>query len=104
MPEAEGILVGRRQELASVEAALDALRTPGARWLALTGEAGIGKTRLLAELRDRARARGFLVLAGGGSELERELPFGIWVAALDEHVACWEPTASRRSSAIGPLS
>ena len=69
MPEAEGILVGRRQELASVEAALDALRTPGARWLALTGEAGIGKTRLLVELRDRARARDFLVLAGGGSEL-----------------------------------
>ena len=91
MPEAEGILVGRRQELASVEAALEALRTPGARWLALTGEAGIGKTRLLAELRDRARARDFLVLAGGGSELERELPFGIWVAALDDHVAMLGP-------------
>ena len=74
-----------------MEAALDALRSPGARWLALTGEPGTGKTRLLAELGDRARARDHLVLAGRGSELERELPFGIWVAALDDHVAMLGP-------------
>src|SRR4051794_7388216 len=91
MPRAEGTLIGRRQELASAEAALDALRAPGARWLALTGEPGTGKTRLLAELGDRARAREFLMLAGRGSELERELPFGIWVAALDDHVAMLGP-------------
>jgi hypothetical protein len=27
------------------------------------------------------------VLIGGGAEMERELPFGVWVAALDDHVA-----------------
>ena len=27
------------------------------------------------------------MLFGCGSELERDLPFGIWVAALDDHVA-----------------
>ena len=95
MPEAEGTragpLVGRRQELASLEAALDALRSPGARWLALNGEPGTGKTRLLAELGARAQARGHLVLVGRGSEMERELPFGVWVAALDDHVAALGP-------------
>jgi DNA-binding CsgD family transcriptional regulator len=95
MPEAEGTraapLVGRRQELASLEAALDALRSPGARWLALNGEPGTGKTRLLAELGARAHARGQLVLVGRGSEMERELPFGVWVAALDDHVAALGP-------------
>jgi predicted ATPase len=91
MPEAEGTragpIVGRRQELASLEAALDALRSPRGRWLALGGEPGTGKTRLLAELDARAQARDHLVLVGRGSELERDLPFGIWVAALDDHVA-----------------
>jgi len=91
MPEAEGTragpLVGRRQELARLDAALDGLRSPGARWLVLDGEPGTGKTRLLAELGVRAQAREHLVLVGRGSELERDLPFGVWVAALDDHVA-----------------
>ena len=95
MPEAEGTrsgpLVGRRQELASLDAALDGLRSTGARWLVLDGEPGTGKTRLLAELSARAEAREHLVLVGRGSELERELPFGIWVAALDDHVAALGP-------------
>ena len=41
------------------------------------GPAGIGKTRLLAEARTRAGAAGFRVLAARGSDLERELPFGV---------------------------
>ena len=95
MPEAEGDrsrpLVGRRQELARLDAALDALRSPGARWLVLGGEPGTGKTRLLTELGARAQAREQLVLVGRGSELERDLPFGVWVAALDDHVAALGP-------------
>ena len=108
MPQAEGTragpLVGRRQELARLEAALDGMRSPGARWLAVSGEPGTGKTRLLAELAPRAQAREHLVLVGRGAELERELPFGIWVAALDDHVAALGPTGWRRSSAIAPPS
>ena len=57
---------------------------PGA--LALVGEPGIGKTRLLAELASRADARGCLVLGGSASELERDLPFWVFVDALDEYV------------------
>ena len=80
-------LVGRRRELDSVDAALDELRSPASRWLVVRGEPGTGKTRLLAELCDRAREREFLALVGRGSEMERDLPFGVWVAALDDHVA-----------------
>ncbi len=80
-------LVGCRDELAGLTAALGGLRSRGTRWLAVTGEPGIGKTRLLAELCAQAEARDHLVLVGSGAELERELPFGVWVAALDDHVA-----------------
>ena len=54
--------------------------------LALMGEPGIGKTRLLTELAARADARGHLVLGGAASELERDLPFWVFVDALDEYV------------------
>src|ERR671915_767508 len=59
--------------------------------LALVGEPGIGKTRLLAELAARADARGHLVLGGSASELERDLPFWVFVDALDEYVAGLDP-------------
>jgi ATP/maltotriose-dependent transcriptional regulator MalT len=79
-------LVGRTDELVALEEVLDELDagSPGA--VALLGEAGIGKTRLLRELAIRAERRSHLVLAGSGSELERELPFSAFVDALDEYV------------------
>jgi DNA-binding CsgD family transcriptional regulator/tetratricopeptide (TPR) repeat protein len=52
----------------------------------LVGEPGIGKTCLLAEIAARAELRGHLVLTGSASELERELPFSVFLDALDEYV------------------
>jgi predicted ATPase len=49
----------------------------------LTGEPGIGKSSLLRELGRAAEARGCLVLEGRATEMERELPFGLVVDALD---------------------
>jgi len=83
--------VGCREELACLAAALDGLRSPGARWLAVSGAPGTGKTRLLAELCAGALEREHLVLVGRGAEMERELPFGVWVAALDDHLATLGP-------------
>ena len=78
--------VGRRQELAAIDATLDGLRGGRARWLVVSGEPGIGKTRLLGQLAERAAERRHAVFVGRGAELERELPFAIWVDALDDHV------------------
>jgi DNA-binding NarL/FixJ family response regulator/tetratricopeptide (TPR) repeat protein len=79
-------LVGRDPELGHLDAALDALEEGGAVYLTLEGEAGIGKTRLLDELRSRAQARGHVVLSGAAAEFEREMPFSVWVDALDAYV------------------
>ncbi|HEX6933084.1 MAG TPA: AAA family ATPase [Streptosporangiaceae bacterium] len=84
-------MAGRAGELASLERFLDELDggSPGA--LELAGEPGIGKTRLLRELAARAGARGHLVLAGAASEFENDLPFSVFVDALDEYVASLQP-------------
>ena len=55
--------------------------------MAVEGEPGIGKSRLLAELRARAEANGDVVLAGAGAEFERDRPYGVWVDALDAYAA-----------------
>jgi len=79
-------LIGRDGELATLVGELDAVGAGASRAVALSGEAGIGKTRLLRELGNRAELRGLLVLSGSGSELERDLPFSVFVNALDEYV------------------
>jgi DNA-binding CsgD family transcriptional regulator len=84
-------LVGRADELASIDGALAELDLgrPGA--IALVGEPGIGKTRLLKELAGRAEAVGHLVLSGSASDLERNLPFSVFIDALDEYIGSLEP-------------
>ena len=79
-------LVGRETELGVLERALEAVGA-GRSWVVgLVGEPGIGKSRLLGELGDRSAERGHLVFAGRASELERDVPFALWVEALDAHV------------------
>jgi DNA-binding NarL/FixJ family response regulator len=79
-------LVGRADELGSFEQHLDELDRGRSGAIELVGEPGIGKTRLLRELAERAELRGHLVLAGSASELERDLPFSVLVDALDEYL------------------
>jgi DNA-binding NarL/FixJ family response regulator len=91
MVHAAAQLIGRPTELDALEQALSRLAHGGPEAIEVVGEPGIGKTRLLAELRERGDARGYLVLSGTASELERDLPFWVFVDALDEYVESLEP-------------
>ncbi|MFL5844442.1 MAG: AAA family ATPase [Solirubrobacteraceae bacterium] len=84
-------LVGRGPELQLLDDALDRLAGRGGQAVEVVGAAGIGKTRLLAELGARADARGHIVLTGAGADLERDLPFWVFVDALDEYIESVEP-------------
>jgi ATP/maltotriose-dependent transcriptional regulator MalT len=79
-------LVGRAEELSSLDRVLAELDHGRSATILLVGEPGIGKTRLLAEFAARADARGHLVLTGSASELERDLPFSVFVDAIDEYL------------------
>ena len=82
-----GSLVGRQAELEQIDRALERLDSGRLRCLTVEGEPGIGKTRLLAELRLRARTGGYRVLRGVASEFETYLPFGVVVDAFDAYLA-----------------
>ncbi|MGH3951366.1 MAG: AAA family ATPase, partial [Pseudonocardiaceae bacterium] len=57
-------LVGRSREVAQLSELAGLDSTPRAGSVLVAGDAGVGKTRLLAELRDLARDAGWRVLAG----------------------------------------
>src|SRR5256886_14030521 len=83
--------VGRAEELGSLDEILAEVDEGRAAAIELIGEPGIGKTRLLAEFARGADTHGRLVLAGSASELERDLPFAVFVDALDEYLRGLDP-------------
>src|SRR4051812_45625844 len=78
--------VGRAEELGTFDHVLGEVDQGISSAIALIGEPGIGKTRFLAEFAHSADQTGRLVLAGAADELERDLPFSVFVDALDEYL------------------
>lgn len=82
LPVHETPLVGRATELARLRHLYeDATRGRG-NVVVISGEAGVGKSRLVAELATDALARGGHVLLGRCHQSTQILPFGPWVDAL----------------------
>ncbi|ATL25280.1 helix-turn-helix transcriptional regulator [Streptomyces formicae] len=67
-------IIGRERELGALERALAAARAGAGRAVLLTGEDGVGKSRLAAEVAERAAARGMRVLRGRASAIGQRVP------------------------------
>jgi class 3 adenylate cyclase len=78
--------VGRAGELARLDAALECAEAGEGAVVFVTGEPGIGKTRLVAEFVALARQRGARVLAGRCFEGEGARPYAPFAEALDSYV------------------
>lgn len=88
-------LLERERELGELlAAARDAERGRG-RLVVIEGPAGIGKTRLLREARERAARAGMRVLAARASELERDFPFAVVRQLLEPALAAADDGARR---------
>jgi predicted ATPase/DNA-binding SARP family transcriptional activator len=77
-------LIGRDAEVHRLTQALAKACASDGQVIALLGEAGIGKTRLIAALREVMARRGARTLIGQSHETERLLAFGPWVQAIRE--------------------
>lgn len=78
-------LVGRDRELQAIDAALAELTDGRGGVLMVTGEPGIGKTRLLDALHARAASAGAAVLHGRTAAAQGDLPYDVVADAFADH-------------------
>jgi DNA-binding CsgD family transcriptional regulator/tetratricopeptide (TPR) repeat protein len=77
----------RAADLDQVRQLLVGLPKSGGRTVLVEGEAGIGKTRLIEEIKVIAEERSMLILSASGSEMETKFPFGIVRQLFGFHLA-----------------
>ena len=94
-----GRIRGREAEMQAICAALDHAASGRPAIVLIEGEAGIGKSRLLAEAQAAARERGLQVATGRAEELEQSRPFGIMAAVF----GCARSATDPRRAAIAGL-
>src|SRR6266568_5055755 len=93
------ILVGRSAELTALQDCLEAAARGQGGVVLLSGEAGIGKSRLAAELRRSAEAQGFQLLGGQCFPTDRSCPYAPLVDLLLTFLAPLSP--SQIATALG---
>jgi DNA-binding CsgD family transcriptional regulator/transcriptional regulator with XRE-family HTH domain/tetratricopeptide (TPR) repeat protein len=79
-------LAGRERELDMLVERLAAARRGDSGIVLLSGEPGVGKTRLLNEMADRAAATGWRVLVGQAFDSDGMPPYLPFIDALREHI------------------
>ena len=95
-----GVFVGRARELAELRAGVDDAFAGRGRLFLLSGEPGIGKSRLAEELARIARARGATVLVGRCWEAGGAPAYWPWIQALRPYVrACDADTLAEQAGA-----
>ena len=76
------MLVGRRFEREALSRALNLAASGVTTLVTIEGEAGLGKSTLLAELAEEADSLGFRAVRGNADEFERNRPFGALLSAV----------------------
>lgn len=96
-----GVFVGRERETRMLHTALDDAVAGRGRLVMLTGEAGIGKTRMADELAAHAAGRGVQVLWGRCYEGEGAPAYWPWVQIVRAYVWSREPEAVAEAMGAG---
>ena len=107
-PASKSELVGRRQEQDLIAAQLQALAAGAETAVVIVeGEAGIGKSRLVAATLQRARAAGITCLVGAGDSVEASTLYYAWRPVFQELLsveAAGEAPADRRRHILEQLA
>ena len=92
-------IIGREEELAAADRLLGDTRDGRPGTAVITGEAGVGKSRLATELESRARTLGFIVLHGESIEFGGEgFAYAPVASALRDLPPAWTEAALRAAT------
>lgn len=95
--------VGRGDELRQLQSTLAAVQDNGAsRCVLLRGDAGIGKSRLIAEIQTTVVESGFAALCGRCFDQERSFPYAPLIDMLRSHAS--DGAFLEQIQSLGPLS
>lgn len=99
-------IIGRDQEMKFVAGALQGLQGGDKQNLIIRGEAGVGKSRLVTELRSLAHAQRIQVLSGKSDFLDRATPYHSWREVLSRifQVDNFTKTRSRSLTILAKLA
>src|SRR6266487_3053219 len=100
------VLIGRRAQLTTLRLLVDQARSGTGQIVLLSGEAGIGKSRLAAEAKTYAAAQGFLLLRGQCFPTDRSCPYAPLLDLLRSHltISSREQVATEMGSLASALS
>ncbi|HMN29980.1 MAG TPA: AAA family ATPase, partial [Caldilineaceae bacterium] len=96
------VLVGRTREVDVLETVLRTVRQGQGQIVLLAGEAGVGKSRLVAELRQRAVLDHWTILAGHCFERDVVFPYAPLIDALRAFI--WPHPAAVVADLLGVLA
>ncbi len=96
------VIIGRESEINALGQTLHAAQQGEGRCILVAGEAGVGKSRFLDEVRHRAVREHFVVLQGHCFEQDVSYPYSLWINALRGFLA-WS-SASEIKERVGPLA
>jgi len=108
LPPGEIPFIGRKEEMATLESALEAAKEGRGSLVVVHGEPGIGKSRLIEEFGHRAARQGARVYLGRCPEVDGAPPFWPWTQLLRAHrlsvgEAAWEALLEARPQ-LGQIS
>jgi DNA-binding CsgD family transcriptional regulator len=105
-PITSPVLVGRTREVEMLDAALRAVRQDRGQVVLLAGEAGVGKSRLIAEIRRHAERDSFTILEGHCFEHDLVFPYAPLIDALRTFLTPASPQDAVVTAAdlLGPLA
>src|SRR5687768_6044842 len=93
------VLIGRAPHIEIIDGYLRQVVDGSSQTLLISGEAGVGKSRLVGETRERADRLGITVLEGKCFEAHRTLPYGPLIDLLRSAVSREDP--AQLAHAIG---
>ena len=99
------VLIGRTRELATLDALIELARSGQGQAALIRGEAGIGKSRLVAKARSSALAQGFLLLQGDCFPADTSYPYAPLLDLLRGFFAAHlpAPLAADQEPVVGEL-